>query len=148
MRKIIKKEINKLIRKYKTNDPFDLAGFLKIQVLFWDFPEEVNGLYQYEKREKFIYINFNLSSKRRIIVCAHELGHAILHSKLNSTFLKEYTFLNINKYEKEANLFAAELIIDDELLQEYPNLTLNQISTAEDLPIELLELKFKDLSIF
>ena len=85
------------------------------------------------RREKNLYILISIS---------------LLKEELNSTFLKEYTFLNINKYEKEANLFAAELIIDDELLQEYPNLTLNQISTAEDLPIELLELKFKDLSIF
>lgn len=76
----------------------------------------MNCLYQYEKRKKFIYINSNLSSKKKILAYAHELGHAILHPTLNCTFLRKYTFLNTDRYEVEANLFAAELVIQNTLL--------------------------------
>ena len=142
MKKVINQKINYLVKKYKTNNPFELAELLNIHTLFWDFPEEVNGLYQYEKREKFIYINSSLDSQEKLFVCGHELGHAILHPKLNCTFIKTHTYLNLNKYEKEANLFAADLLIPANILEDYPGFTLEQISNAENIPLELLKLKF------
>lgn len=140
----IKEIVDKLIKKFKTDDPFELSELLKIQVIYWPLHEEVNGLYQYEKRVKLIYINSSLPHLIQRVVCAHELGHAILHPKLNCTFLKNHTFYNINKYENEANRFAAELLISDKLKKEYPiYFNLEQISISEGLPIELFKLKFE-----
>ncbi|MBV7275440.1 ImmA/IrrE family metallo-endopeptidase [Clostridiaceae bacterium UIB06] len=144
MKNYIKEKVDKLIKKFKTDDPFELAKLLKIKVVYWPLHEEVNGLYQYEKRVKLIYINSSLSYLMQRVVCAHELGHAILHPKLNRTFLKKYTFFNLNKYENEANKFASELLISDDLVKEYPSyFNLEQISISEGLPIELFKLKYE-----
>ena len=45
------------------------------------------------------------------LVCAHELGHAILHSSNRIQFLIDNTkILRRNKIEDEANLFASWLL--------------------------------------
>ena len=46
-------------------------------------------------------------------VLAHELGHAILHSNTNITYLESNTFYSKEKIEIAANTFAAELLIED-----------------------------------
>lgn len=144
----IEEIVTRLIKKYKTNNPFDLAEDLNCTVIITTLDERVRGFYQYFKRNKLIYINQNLPEHERRIVCAHELGHAVLHTKLNILFLEHSTYFVKNKYEIEANKFASELLIDSEILQQYQHFTLEQIAAAENIPEHLLELKFKDLSIF
>ena len=95
-----------------------------------------------------MYINNCLSEHEQKIVCAHELGHAILHTKLNILFLESNTHFIKNRYEIEANTFAAELLINNAVLQKYQNLTLDQIAAAENLPIDLLKLKLKIIWVF
>lgn len=81
----------------------------------------VNGFYQRYQDQDIIYINQDLTEEEQILVCAHELGHMILHNDINSIFLE--TTLKVNGlYELEANAFAVQL------LQEYLNLN-------EEIPI-------------
>ncbi|MDP4143232.1 MAG: ImmA/IrrE family metallo-endopeptidase [Bacillota bacterium] len=144
MRGCIKDKVKILIKKYKTEDPFIIADLLHIHVIEWPLHEEINGLYQYERREKFIYINSSLPDYVQKVICAHELGHAILHPKTNCTFLKNHTLFNINKYEKEANLFAIEMLISDEKIENYKEYSLQQIAAIEKVPLEILKLKFQN----
>lgn len=137
----IKEIVKKLIRKHKTNNPFELAACLEIKIMYEPLGC-IKGFYQMCPKNKIIHINEDLSEKDKHIVCAHELGHAILHTKLNILFLEHNTFCVKNRYEREANKFAAELLIRDDLLQDYVGYTINQIAAAENLHIELLELKF------
>lgn len=65
---------------------------------------------------KFIHINSRLSDIDKFYTCAHELGYAIFHYKSNVLFLEKNTLLSTNKYEIETYTFAAELLIDDNLL--------------------------------
>ena len=44
-------------------------------------------------------------------VLAHELGHAILHPKINITYLESNTFYSKEKFEIATNTFAAELLL-------------------------------------
>jgi Zn-dependent peptidase ImmA (M78 family) len=77
-------------------------------------------MYQHDFRKKLIYINSKLDHQVQRQVLAHELGHALLHKRLNTVFLDTHTCLNVNKLEVEANTFAAELLIpDDEIIQYY-----------------------------
>jgi Zn-dependent peptidase ImmA (M78 family) len=133
------------MRKYKTSNPFELANELKIKIMYEPLGN-IKGFYQSCPRNKVIHINSSLNEKDKLIVCANEVGHAVLHAKLNILFLEHNTFYIKNKYENEANLFAAELLIRDDLLLEYKGYTANQISAAEDIHIELLRLKFNNLS--
>lgn len=139
---IIQNKVKSLVKKHKTNNPFELANELDIIVLKSQFDLSIKGFYQYFQRNKIIYINSILSSNEQNIVCSHELGHAILHTKLNIMFLENNTFCIKDRFEIEANKFAAELLIPDDLLYKYPNYTIEQIVSTEHIPIELLKLKF------
>ncbi len=105
--------IHKLVLKHNTNDPFALCDNMGILVLFKNL-KTIKGIYQNNYKKKIIHINENLDYYLKKQVCAHELGHAVLHKNINSFFLDECTFLLTNKIEIEANLFAAELLIKDE----------------------------------
>lgn len=137
----IKKVADRLIRKYNTRNPFELASCINVTILYEDLGH-VNGFYQSCPKNKIIHINKNLDSDLKRIVCAHELGHALLHSKLNILFLEKNTFCVKNKYEREANKFAAEVLIEDNIMHEYKDFTIEQISLSENMNIELLKLKF------
>ena len=68
-----------LVRRYGTRDPFEIAKALGIEVLFCDNFGTLKGMYRVIKRNRFIFINQDLSEKMQRIVCAHEIGHDQLH---------------------------------------------------------------------
>lgn len=107
----IEKEVIKLVAKHKTRDPFELCHLEKIICEERDMHIEINGVYQYVARNRFIFINKRLPKEEKYRTCGHELGHAILHKKHNCTFLKTHTFLNVNRYEREAEIFSSILTI-------------------------------------
>lgn len=115
----IKKQVNNIIKKHKTNCPFEVSESKKIHVVYWDLHSEIWGFYKYEKRNRFIFINDNLEYHRQRYVCAHELGHALLHTKVNTPFLQANTFYSIDKIEREANEFAVNLLLYDKNFQDY-----------------------------
>lgn len=84
-----------------------------------------------------------------MLVMAHELGHALLHRKENSYFIKNKTFLLNSKNELEANLFAAELLIPDDIILEYHhyNYTTEQLARLLGYDQALVELKMRHLAI-
>ena len=74
---------------------------------------------------------------------AHELGHAVLHPKENCAFMSRHTLLLTSKIERQANLFAAYLLITDDLLLEYKSFTKEQFCSGTGYPIELLKLRLQ-----
>lgn len=56
-----------------------------------------------------------------------------------------YTNFNTNKYEKEANLFAVELLIPDEIIIEYKDYTAEQLSRLLGYHKRFIELKIKNM---
>ncbi len=75
---------------------------------------------------------------------AHELGHAILHVKENCAFMSSKTLLLTSKIERQANLFAAHLLIPDDMVKEFAGYTHEQFCRCTGFPEELLELRLKD----
>ena len=143
MKHYIKTEVDKLVQRYKTRDVYELIDKLNIILLKVPLHPSVNGLYQYFKRNKIIYLNNGLDSIMERHVLAHELGHAILHTKTNITYLESNTFYSKEKIEIAANTFAAELLIKDSLFDEYKNHTIEEMAAIENLPIELIKIKLK-----
>ncbi len=84
------------------------------------------------------------------LVVAHELGHALLHSDIEIGFIRENTMMNTAVYERQANEFAAELLIDktdlDLALREGMNL--EQVSKMLNVSEELVSYstKLRELS--
>ena len=72
----------------------------------------MNGFYQRYKDVDIIYINQKLNEDEKTLVCAHELGHMVLHSDLNAIML-DSTLQVGGKYELEANAFAVQLLQRD-----------------------------------
>lgn len=139
MQKVTPKQ---LISKYKTNNPQEIAQELGIIVLFEELGD-INGYYNTAFRQKLIHININLSEYKQQFTIAHELGHALLHPKANTPFLREKTLFSINKLEIEANKFAVDLLITDEAIAEVKHLTLDQMSNYFGIHKNLMKLRLK-----
>lgn len=131
------------LEKFKTTNPFEIASKINIHIIEWDLHEEINGYYKYDRRNRFIVINRNLSEEWKRVVCAHELGHAILHTRLNTPFMRRNTLFSVDKIEREANRFAAELLISDNSFKDLNNIY--EIASLHDVPVELVQLKREKL---
>ena len=138
---MIKREVEKLILKYGTNNPFELCEMLGIWVYILPLGN-VDGHYTYAKRKKVFFINESLDPQHQRFCCAHELGHAILHTKSNVYFNNSKTFFVQAKFENQADEFAAELLIDDNLLKDYEGYPLDTISESTGISQKYLKLKF------
>ena len=68
----------------------------------------------------YVMISSFLSEEEKMIVAAHELGHIILHrSQLKMAPMQDDTLYNMtDNTEYQANLFAADLLIDDEEIED------------------------------
>ncbi len=132
-----------IVNKYQTRNPFDIIKQRNI-ILVYAPLIDVRGFYQYFQRNNIIYINENLSEHGKTLVCAHELGHMFLHKKANAVYMDTHTCFNTDKYENEANIFAAELLIPDEAIEENYDLTTKQLSRVLGYEQALIELKLKN----
>ena len=101
-------------------------------------------MYKYINKNKVIFINSNLDKRVQHFVLAHELGHAILHPKSSCFFINETSYISKIKTEYEANLFAAEFLINEIKIREFIflNYSIDQIASAYGLPVELIKYKF------
>lgn len=140
----IKNYVAKLVKRYNTRNPFSLADNLNIIVL--NVPlGELQGCYMYLKRHRVIFINSDIENATiKNVILAHEIGHALLHTKINCYFMQKNTLLNTTKYETQANLFAAELLVSDEIIKSNPGMNNMQIAAIAGVVPELL--KYKNLS--
>lgn len=141
----IKRLVNSLVRKHKTRDPFEIVENLNAIVVFHPL-QGVRGFYQYFQRNNIIYIDKTLSEHEQRLVCAHELGHMLLHKKSNAIFMDSRTQLNTTKYEIEADRFAMNLIMPDEEIEEHLDLTTAQFSRLFGYSKKLIELRMKDFN--
>ena len=140
-----------LVRRCGTRDPFRIAQELGIEVLFCDDFGPLKGMYRVIKRNRVIFINKDLSSRMQRIVCAHELGHDQLHRHLaKGNALQEFMLYDMaTKPEYEANIVAAEILLDTDELLEYVfqyGYTSEQIARAMHTDINLVALKIAHLA--
>ena len=143
-------QVESLVKRYGTRNPFILCQELGINIRFKELGTEIKAYFFYQSRIKTIVINQRTTLSACRILCAHELGHGILHKKLAAMrgFHELELFDCLNTTEYEANLFAAELLIDDnELLELLNNSEKSFFGVAKELyiPAELLDFKFRVL---
>ena len=132
----IKSLAEKLVRKFGTRDPFKIAEALGYIVLYTPLVG-VRGFYQHLKRCNIIYLDPELDEATARFVCAHELGHSILHRGLNRIFMDTRTFMVSSRYETEADHFAADLLYDDYDLQNLLTCSLSTAATSLGLSEDL-----------
>lgn len=140
-----KRWVSALIKKAETNCPYEICNYLKINVITSNLGS-LNGYYIQSNGVGFIYINNSLDKYAQRAICAHELGHAVLHTNLNIRFMSECTLFSKNKFEYQANLFGAYLTLTgiEERLSDYNGFTKHEIAAIEYVPVEYVELYFNN----
>lgn len=126
-------------RKFGTRDPFEIAR--QMGVLYQIGNCKHAGCYLFLKNHRYIFLSNLLDGIELYIVMAHELGHAILDRKQNCYFIRNKTLLLNSKIERRANLFAAHLLITNDMLEEYTGFTKEQFSACTGYPEELINLR-------
>lgn len=143
------RSVKKITDTYGERNPFRLCEDMDIILLFQALGEEKNsvkGFYFESHRIKTITINSDLSEELQRVIAAHELGHAVLHrTERVHSFNEFWLFDEAAAMEREANLFAAELLIDDEELLEIlrEGSTFFEAAARLMAPVELLEFKLR-----
>lgn len=102
--------VKNLIKKYNTNDPYRIAKELKIEIVFCETPNKINGMWRRILRRKYIVIDKNLNEWQRMAVIGHEIAHIKCHKGYMDFCIAGRTFFASKHREDEANNYAAELI--------------------------------------
>ena len=148
-REYIQNVANKLIKKFDTRDPFQLCQAIGVEVFYADLGS-LKGMYKYLKKNRFAVINENLDSFTKTLVCAHELGHDILHQNLaRKVCLQEFILYDMkSRPEYEANLFASEILLPDDIILNLARdgYDIEQISKELCTDINLIALKVSSMN--
>lgn len=109
--------VSQIREEYGETGLSQLADEMGVVIEYESFgtsPGCLKGFFMMSSQIKYIAINCDLPEEMQRVILAHELGHSVLHcdsggiqhdwSPLNSTGCKE----------RDANIFAAELLLSDE----------------------------------
>lgn len=140
----IAKEVLRLIKTYKTHNPEELCELLGIVLTSAELPENTRGFYMATSMGSAIVVNSSLNFKERNTCIAHELGHATLHEGLNYIFMHSHTQMVTGRYEREANRFAALLLMQSAEI--YSTATVESLSRSFLLPCDAIEWAVKQIN--
>ncbi len=141
--------VAQLRKRYQESDPVKLCEAMGIKLIFTSLGKaesSIKGFFLESKRIQTITINNDLSEILQKIIIAHELGHAVLHKRSGiHAFHDVGLFDESSIFEKDANLFAAEYLMEDEAVLKALNGDSTFFSAASALyvPMELLDFKFR-----
>jgi Zn-dependent peptidase ImmA (M78 family) len=124
-----------------TNDPFIVADYLGIEVCYESLPSHIGGFFTRIFDSAYIVVNSEKPRAWQRAIAAHELGHALLHTQDNA-FLATSNFATHSKIEREANQFAAALLIGDEALTEGESIY--EFAQRMNVPVEFVQSLHKD----
>jgi Zn-dependent peptidase ImmA (M78 family) len=121
-------------------DPCQIAAKLGLQVVFTEFKsngepiDTVSGFLRADDRTIYVFDRDN--ARRQLFTIAHEIGHFVMHSEWakNSTYkvlLRERFEVHTDPIEREANEFAANLLMPEQMLSKYYKLTSNVDQLAD-----------------
>lgn len=141
---------SRLVKKYATRNPFEIARYLGIEVKICDNFGPLKGMYHVILRNRYIFLNSELDDNMMRIVCAHEIGHDQLHRSLvGSNGIREFTLYDMkSRPEYEANIVASEILIDTDIILDYIynyGYTAHEIAQAMNTDINLVALKITQL---
>ena len=149
---IICREVSRIMRKYDEPDPWKLAEAMGIIVQVMPLgssDKSCKGFFLRQSRKKLITINSDLPEPIQRIILAHEIGHAVLHHEAAKmrAFHDFALYDTSSQMEYEANLFAAEYLLEDDEVTELLSEDTFFFSVAKELevPPELLDFKFRIL---
>lgn len=133
-----------LVQKYNTRDPFRIAaelGYVVIRIPL----QGIRGFCQRLKRRQVIYIDSNLPEWEARFVCAHEIGHILMHRGYNRIFMDTNTYFPVNRQEIEADRFAVDLLYDDDDLRDFLEHPVQLAADCMGVSVELAEYRMRTI---
>ncbi len=150
MDEFIVEKASELKKQYGTSDPFVLLEELGVTVKYSSGFHHLKAFYYIMLDVPYVVMSDRLEESELPVIAAHELGHHILHRQFaEDAPLREFGLYDMRSQpEREANLFAAELLIDDEVLQSLIREENDyfKISALLGVPPELLSFKLNSLN--
>lgn len=133
-----------LVQRFNTRNPFAIADALGYLIIYAPLVG-VRGFYQYIKRCHIIYLDTGLEENEARFVCAHELGHSLLHKGCNRIFMDTKTHLLSSRYEQEADRFAVDLLFSDDDFRELMALPTHTAADCLGIPEGLVRYRMETL---
>lgn len=135
-------QASKVVDEYDSNNPFIIAEKMDINV-FTRPLVDIGGYYMVLKNNvKIAVIDSSLSRHLQKFVLAHEIGHSLLHPEKGAFMLKTSLFAT-DRQEVEADKFAIELLLTDNMVNDNIDYTVDNWATVLGLPREIIELKWR-----
>ena len=138
-----------LCEKHGTRNPFELAEADGVILRFCPEFQTLRGMYKVILGQRFVFLNGNMKRREARQVLAHELGHDALHREMaRDTIVQDHFLLDMTlKPEYEANLFAAQLLYEDDkvLALLRGGKSASECAALLGAPMPLFELKMKIL---
>lgn len=133
-----------LIEICNTDNIYELYNYLDIQIIKLNENNILlrgnDGFYQRNYfNQEVVCIREGLDYKYEKFLLAHELGHAILHTKIHAAAFNS-NLINSGKFEKQATYFALKLLDVYIDLIDFEGLNMEQISKALHVPKDCLML--------
>ena len=126
-----------------------------VDLLFSSFGEDekdISGFYRCKNQE--IYVNSSERTSRQKFTVAHELGHHYLHRKLYQESPRLYRVLfrapiakrySLDPLEKEANHFAAHLLVPKKMLDRYYDFAdVSELATLFGVSAEMMRYRLRN----
>jgi len=118
---------------YGIKDIFKVSEMLGYRTIRYPIGSEAFlGFAMIKDSERIVFSNSSLILSREIFTVAHEIGHQILHlSEQGKTLIKDDDFNETDEQEKEANYFAACLLMPREKVEKFIRLELKDKSITK-----------------
>ena len=143
----IKETVKRLKMLYSGLSLEDILLERNIVRLYLDNNDLTKGVYTRVNGIQIIFINSNLCDFERRMVLAHELGHAVLHPDVDFSDIKKIDEVTLAKYEFEADTFASEILLDDDLLSKYHDCSIDDIASNEGVYKKFVLIKLRNLGV-
>ena len=145
----IKHLVARLKCKYRTCDAEEMCDALGIRVSrkpMGTSPNSWKGFFMVHNRCKIAVVNNDLDELIQGVILPHELAHGVLHVDRKIRTFHELSYMDeTDLLEREANVFAAEFLVDDTALFDIMDSQIDFFHLASLLavPPELLDFKLR-----
>lgn len=131
----------------------EIAERCGVDVVFADFgdaTDKVAGFCDFPEAK--LYVNDDDAVERQMFTIAHELGHWVLHKPIFEADPDRYPVLprfqspdRSDPLEKEANSFAANLLVPERLLKPVMSASVASLASAFNVSLTMMEFRLKNV---
>ncbi|MFQ7018326.1 MAG: ImmA/IrrE family metallo-endopeptidase [Oscillospiraceae bacterium] len=145
----IKREVARLKSKFRTSNAEEMCEALGIRVSRKPMGTSSNsckGFFLVHNRCKTAVVNSDLDEMIQGVILPHELAHGVLHVDRKIRTFHELSYLDEKDLlEREANIFAAEFLVDDTTLFDILDSQMDffHLASILSVPPELLDFKLR-----